>query len=79
MQGLVVEVTLLFTRYENSSQNLGCSKHLPLTHDSPKRKFIDNIIINVTSQQSVLNRLKHLFYLDKTPAEACSRNKTSFP
>ena len=77
MKRLAVAAKLLFTRCENSSQNLGCSKDLLLTLDNQKKKFNYNLIINLTIQKSVLNHLKHLFHRGNSRAEFCSRRKTS--
>ena len=53
-------------------------KHLLNTLVKLEEKFIDNYVIDVTIQQSVLYILKYLFHRGKTRGESCGPTKALF-
>ena len=68
MHGLVVEAKLCSLDVRIHHRIWDAQKHLPLALDRQKKKFSDNIIINVTIQQNFFKRLKQLFYPGNTRA-----------
>ena len=63
---LAVQQKVYSVDVRNHHRIWDAQKHLQLTLDGLKEKFIDNFIINVKIQQNVLNRLKHIFNRGKS-------------
>ena len=75
---LAVQQKVYSVDVRNHHRIWDAQKHLQLTLDGLKEKFIDKFFINVRIQQNILNRLKHLFNRDKSLAEVCSPTKGLF-
>ena len=77
-QRLAVQQKVYSVDVRNHHRIWDAQKHLQLTLDGLKEKFIEYFIINVSIKQDVLNGLKNLFHRGKTRAESCSPAKGQF-
>ena len=77
-QSLAVQQKVSSLDVRNQHRIWDAKKHLLLTLDRLKKKFVEKYIINMKIQQYFLNSLKHLLHAGNTRAETCSPSKGLF-